>query len=98
MGFAPSSSPCYNGFCYCQRVSWEVVLNSKSKYAILLFSSILVVYAVIGGMLGRVNAQNGSYQQLSIFMEVLNRIQNDYVDEPSMRNAVNGAIRGLLEN
>src|SRR5262245_55291497 len=49
-------------------------------------------------MLGRVSAQNGSYQQLSIFMEVLSRIQNDYVDEPSIKNAVNGAIRGLLEN
>jgi carboxyl-terminal processing protease len=73
-------------------------LNSKSKYAILLISSVLVIYAIIGGMLGRVSAQNGSYQQLSIFMEVLSRIQNDYVDEPSLKNAVDGAIRGLLEN
>jgi carboxyl-terminal processing protease len=64
----------------------------------LLLSSVLVIYAIIGGMLGRVSAQNGSYQQLSIFMEVLSRIQNDYVDEPSIKNAVNGAIRGLLEN
>jgi carboxyl-terminal processing protease len=73
-------------------------LNSRSKYAILLISSVLVVYAIIGGMLGRVSAQNGSYQQLSIFMEVLSRIQNDYVDEPSVKNAVDGAIRGLIEN
>jgi carboxyl-terminal processing protease len=73
-------------------------LNSKSKYAILLISSVLVIYAIIGGMLGRVSAQNGSYQQLSIFMEVLSRIQNDYVDEPSLKNAVDGAIRGLLES
>src|SRR2546427_10336447 len=49
-------------------------------------------------MLGRVSAQNGSYQQLSIFMEVLSRIQNDYVDEPSLKSAVDGAIRGLVEN
>jgi carboxyl-terminal processing protease len=49
-------------------------------------------------MLGRVSAQNGSYQQLSIFMEVLNRIQSDYVDEPSINTAVTGAIRGLIEN
>ena len=76
----------------------EVLLNSKSKYAVLLLSSVLVIYAIIGGMLGRVSAQNGSYQQLSIFMEVLSRIQNDYVDEPSIKNAINGAIRGLLEN
>jgi len=73
-------------------------LNSKSKYAILLLSSVLVIYAIIGGMLGRVSAQNGSYQQLSIFMEVLNRIQNDYVDEPTIKDAVAGAVRGLVES
>lgn len=73
-------------------------MNSKSKYAILLISSVLVIYAIIGGMLGRVSAQNGSYQQLSIFTEVLGRIQNDYVDDPNMKNAVDGAIRGLVES
>jgi carboxyl-terminal processing protease len=74
------------------------ILNSKSKYVILLISSVLVIYAIIGGMLGRVSAQNGSYQQLSIFTEVLSRIQNDYVDEPNVKNAVEGAIRGLVES
>src|SRR5437773_5757476 len=49
-------------------------------------------------MLGRVSAQNGSYQQLSIFTEVLSRIQNDYVDDPNMKSAVDGAIRGLVES
>jgi len=49
-------------------------------------------------MLGRVSAQNGSYQQLSIFTEVLSRIQNDYVDETNVKNAVEGAIRGLVES
>jgi len=73
-------------------------LNSKSKYVILLVSSVLVIYAIIGGMLGRVSAQNGSYQQLSIFTEVLSRIQNDYVDDPNIKNAVDGAIRGLVES
>jgi carboxyl-terminal processing protease len=78
--------------------AWEAHLNSKSKYGILLISSVLVIYAIIGGMLGRVSAQNGSYQQLSIFTEVLGRIQNDYVDDPNMKNAVDGAIRGLIES
>jgi carboxyl-terminal processing protease len=73
-------------------------LNSKSKYAILLVSSVLVVYAIIGGMMGRVSAQNGSYQQLSIFTEVLRYIQNDYVDDPSMKDALTGAVRGLIES
>jgi carboxyl-terminal processing protease len=73
------------------------VLNSKSKYAVLLLSSVLVVYVLIGGMLGRVSAQDGSYQQLSIFIEVLERIKNDYVDEPALDSAVKGAIRGMVE-
>jgi carboxyl-terminal processing protease len=73
-------------------------LNSKSKYTILLISSVLVIYAIIGGMLGRVSAQSGSYQQLSIFTEVLSRIQNDYVDDPNIKSAVDGAIRGLVES
>jgi carboxyl-terminal processing protease len=73
-------------------------LNSKSKYTILLISSVLVIYAIIGGMLGRVSAQNGSFQQLSIFTEVLGRIQNDYVDDPNIKTAVDGAIRGLVES
>src|SRR5439155_4283634 len=77
---------------------WRFPLNSKSMYAILLVTSVLVIYAIIGGMLGRVSAQNGSFQQLSIFTEVLSRIQNDYVDDPNLKNAVDGAIRGLVEN
>ena len=72
-------------------------MNSRTKYAILLVSSVIVVYAIIGGMLGRVSAQDGAYPQLSIFMEVINRIQNDYVDAPSLTDAMNGAIRGMVE-
>jgi len=49
-------------------------------------------------MLGRVSAQNGSYQQLTIFTEVLSRLQNDYVDDPNIKSAVDGAIRGLVES
>ena len=73
-------------------------MSSKGKYAILLLSSVLVIYAIIGGMLGRVSAQSGSYQQLSVFSDVLKYVINDYVDEPSMKDAFNGAIRGLIES
>jgi carboxyl-terminal processing protease len=72
-------------------------LHSKTKYTILLISSVVVVYAIVGGMMGRASAQNGSYQKLSIFMEVINRIQNDYVDDPSLTDAFAGAIRGMVE-
>lgn len=73
-------------------------MSSKAKNGILLVSTLLVGYALVGGVMGRVRAQNGSYPQLSIFMEVLNRIQNDYVDDPNAASAITGAIRGMLES
>jgi len=72
-------------------------LKSKSKYAVLLLSSVLVVYALVGGMFNRVSAQDGAYPQLSLFWDVWNKIQSDYVDEPVPRSAMMGAVRGLIE-
>jgi hypothetical protein len=72
-------------------------LNPKSKYGVLLLSSVLVTYAIVGGMLHRVSAQDGSYRELALFSEVLDKVRNDYVDKPSSELALNGAIRGLIE-
>jgi carboxyl-terminal processing protease len=72
-------------------------LISKSKYAALLLSSVLVVYAIVGGRFGA-SAQNSSaLPQLEVFSQVFGRIQQDYVDSPSMTLATTGAIRGMLE-
>src|SRR5678815_2189652 len=75
----------------------EVSLSSKSKYMALLLSSVLVIYAIVGGKIGRVNAQDSSLQHLDVFSQVYQKIDRDYVDQVSMTNATNGAIRGLLE-
>ena len=72
-------------------------MSSKSKYAALMLSSLLVVYAIVGGKFGRVNAQDNTLQQLDVFNQVYAKVKNDYVDAPSMDLATIGAIRGLLE-
>lgn len=74
----------------------EVPLISKGKYAALLLSSVLVIYAIVGGRFGA-SAQNSSLPQLDVFSQVFARISNDYVDQPSMKAAITGAVRGLLE-
>ena len=71
-------------------------MSSRTKYSILVISSIVVTYAVVGGMMGRVSAQ-GSYPELSTLMEVYNRIQGDYVDDPALEAAWEGAVRGMVE-
>ena len=72
-------------------------MNPKGKYGVLLLSSILVTYAIVGGMLHRVSAQDGSYRQLALFNEVLDKVKSDYVDTPNATSVLSGAIRGLIE-
>jgi carboxyl-terminal processing protease len=72
-------------------------LSSRTKYTVLLISSVVVVYAVVGGMIGPVNAQDGAYRYLDTFMEVVHLVREDYVDEPSLDLAMEGAIRGMVE-
>lgn len=42
--------------------------------------------------------QDGAYQQLHVYAEVLKRIQSDYVTTPSLNDVTNGALHGLLES
>ena len=67
------------------------------KYALLLASSLVVIGSLIGGMMGGAAAQNSAIPLLSTFVEVIERIRSDYVDEPSLTNAMQGAIRGMVE-
>jgi carboxyl-terminal processing protease len=56
----------------------------------------LVIYAIVGGSLDRVAAQDSTLQQIDVFSQVYNKILTEYVDQPSATNAIAGAIRGLL--
>lgn len=67
--------------------------------SILVVSSFIALYAVVGGMLSPwTRAQqpiNDAGAQMRIFESVLQHIQNDYVDEPNLEKVRLGALRGL---
>jgi carboxyl-terminal processing protease len=42
--------------------------------------------------------QDGAYNQIHVYQQVLRRIQSDYVTEPNMQNVTTGALHGLLES
>jgi carboxyl-terminal processing protease len=73
-------------------------MNYRNKLLLIVVSLFFVSYAVIGGLLHRVKANEGSYSQLSIFNEVLSKIQSSYVEDPNLTLVMNGALRGLLES
>lgn len=72
-------------------------MMSRVKLTILLLSTLIVAYGLIGGIMDRVSARDDAYPDLSIFTEVLSKVQKDYVERPDMDKAVQGAIHGMLE-
>jgi carboxyl-terminal processing protease len=72
-------------------------MSFRTKFALILLSSALAVYTVVGGWISTRAQQpaNDPNAQLRIFESVLQHIQNDYVDEPNMEKVRAGALRGL---
>jgi carboxyl-terminal processing protease len=67
------------------------------KYLLLLVSSLVGGWALIGGMLGGVSAQDNPYGLIRTLTDVVDQIRSDYVDEPDIDQAMAGAIRGMVE-
>ena len=71
---------------------------SKSAHTALIgVSSLVVLYALLGALLGKNGTNRQTYRNLGIYSEVLSRIKSNYVTEPNLDLATEGALRGLLE-
>jgi len=58
----------------------------------------VVAFAILGGFLGRVMAREDTYQHLKIFDDVVNMIQQYYVEEADMDRVMRGAMHGLADS
>jgi len=72
-------------------------MNRFARYGILTVSVLIVCWVGIGHVLGR-SANDKAYKSLVVYGEVLQKIQQDYVDEPNMRLVTAGSLHGLLES
>src|SRR5258707_11236355 len=72
-------------------------MNRAARIGILSLSVVIFCYAGIGHVLGR-TPDDRAYKSLTVYGEVLQKIQSDYVDEPNMRLVTAGSLHGLLES
>jgi carboxyl-terminal processing protease len=72
-------------------------MNRFARYSILTISVLIVCWVGIGHVLGR-TANDKAYKSLVVYGEVLQKIQQDYVDEPNMHLVTAGSLHGLLES
>ena len=71
--------------------------NLRAKHLILGFSIPFVLYAILGGFLGRALARDSTYRYLSVFQDVVTHVMNFYVEQPEMDEVMDGAIRGMMD-
>ncbi len=72
-------------------------MNRAARIAILSLSVVIFCYAGLGHVLGR-TPDDKAYKSLTVYGEVLQKIQQDYVDDPNMRTVTVGSLHGLLES
>src|SRR5271157_2461327 len=72
-------------------------MNRAARIGILCASVAIFCYAGIGHVLGR-TPDDKAYKSLTVYSEVLQKIQQDYVDEPNMHLVTAGSLHGLLES
>src|SRR2546428_8641724 len=72
-------------------------MSSRTRLIVLSISAPVIVFAIVGGFLGKVMAREEAYQNLRIFDDVTQLITNNYVESVNVDKVMNGAMRGLAE-
>src|SRR5438128_2896267 len=72
-------------------------MSRAARIGILCASVTIFCYAGIGHVLGR-TTDDKAYKSLTVYGEVLQKIQQDYVDDPNMRTVTAGSLHGMLES
>lgn len=72
-------------------------MSRTARIAILCVSAAIFCYVGLGHVLGGTQ-EDKAYKSLTVYGEVLQKIQQDYVDEPNMHLVTAGALHGLLES
>ncbi len=74
-------------------------MTFKTRLSVLLLSTPVLVFVVVGGLMGSPSRPNGdnTYQHLRVFHDVVSLVLNNYVEEVKIDRAMEGALKGLAD-
>ncbi len=74
-------------------------MTLKTRLSILLLSTPVLIFVVVGGLIGRASATAGdsTFHHLKVFQDVLSLVISNYVEEVKVDKAMEGALKGLAE-
>src|SRR5271170_8278412 len=72
-------------------------MSPLARKIIVGLSVLVFAYVTTGYVLGR-SSDDKAFRALTVYSEVLEHIQRDYVDDPNMHQVTSGALHGLLDS
>ena len=73
-------------------------MTSRTRLWVLLVSTPVIAFTLVGGYLGQVMAaKDDTLQHLRVFEDVVGLVINNYVEEVDVKQAMRGAMRGLAD-
>ena len=72
-------------------------MNSMAKKIVVAVSVLIMAYVATGYVRARAS-DDKAFHALTVYSEVLEHIQRDYVDDPNMHQVTSGALHGLLDS
>jgi carboxyl-terminal processing protease len=72
-------------------------MSSLTRNIVIVLSAVIFGFVAVGYVRGR-SVDDKAYRALTVYSEVLERIQRDYVDQPDIHQVTSGALHGLLDS
>ena len=74
-------------------------MTLKTRLSILLLSTPVLMFVVVGGLIGRASSTGGdnTIRELRVFDDVLRLVLTNYVEEVKVDRAMEGALKGLAD-
>ena len=72
-------------------------MTTRTRFLVLVLTTPLVVFTLVGGLLGQQRTAPGAYPHLRVFDDVVSLIFGSYVEEPNPGTVLDGAMLGLAE-
>src|ERR1700740_2286693 len=72
-------------------------MNSMAKKIVVAVSVLIMAYVATGYVRARAS-DDKAFHALTVYSEVLENIQRDYVDDSNMHQVTSGALHGLLDS
>lgn len=73
-------------------------MSSLAKKVVIVLSVVVLAYVTTGYVRARSSSDDQAFRALTVYSEVLNRVQRDYVDDPNMHQVTAGALHGLVDS